>query len=252
MAEPLDEPFGVVPRDEFTDDPVCLGEILEAMEIEALLLQRAHEALAHAIALRLADLRGGDRHSQPLRLVDPRIGDVLRAPVTPDAQSPRDVLPEAAEHLAHPLPQGFERGPAIADLGGVPVHELVHAVIEEEGWCWFFGAIGVEACGIGAPHLIRPRGGDCAQHAPDRHSAGPAAAGRAGDAPAAAARRACRRWPGPDAPGAPAPCDSLRRGTAARRAPRGSPRRPRHHCATFWARAWPRPGVRPTPAPGTP
>src|SRR5215467_15866995 len=149
MAEPLDEPFGVVPRDELADDPVRLGETLEAMEIEALFLQRAHEALDDAIALRLADVRGCDRHPQRLHLVDPGIGDVLRAPVAPDAQSPRDVLREAAEHLAHPLPQWFERGPAIADLGGVPTHELVDAVIDgaEEPTPAIFR--GVEARGIG-------------------------------------------------------------------------------------------------------
>src|SRR3989442_12364731 len=57
MAEPLDEPLRVVARDELADDAARLGEILEAMEIDALLLERAHEALDHAVALRLADVR---------------------------------------------------------------------------------------------------------------------------------------------------------------------------------------------------
>src|SRR5499427_9866206 len=57
MAESLDEPLGVVAGDELADDPTRLGETLEAMEIEALLLQRAHEALDDAVALRLADVR---------------------------------------------------------------------------------------------------------------------------------------------------------------------------------------------------
>jgi len=35
MAEPLDEPLGVVARDELADEPVRLGEALEAMEIQA-------------------------------------------------------------------------------------------------------------------------------------------------------------------------------------------------------------------------
>src|SRR5262245_44422356 len=80
MVKPLDEPFRVVARDELADDPARLGETLEAIEIEALLLERPHETLDDAIALRLADVRRRDRHPQPLHLVDPRIGDVLRPP----------------------------------------------------------------------------------------------------------------------------------------------------------------------------
>ena len=53
IAEPLDEPLGVVPGYELADEPVRLGEVLEAMEIQALLLEGAHEALDDAIAFRL-------------------------------------------------------------------------------------------------------------------------------------------------------------------------------------------------------
>src|SRR5215475_13599079 len=122
MAEPLDEPLGVVALDELADDPARLGETLEAMEIEALLLERPHEPLDDAIALRLADVRRRDRHPQPLHLVDPRIGDVLRAPVAPNPESAGDILREAAEHLAYALAERLECSPAIADLGGVPAH----------------------------------------------------------------------------------------------------------------------------------
>src|SRR5262245_64849966 len=99
MAESLDEPLGVVARDELADDPTRLGETLEAMEIEALLFERPHEPLDDAIALRLADVRRRDRHPQPLHLVDPRIGDVLGAPVAADPEPAGDVLREAAEHV---------------------------------------------------------------------------------------------------------------------------------------------------------
>jgi hypothetical protein len=34
-------------------------------------------------------------------------------------------------YVAHALPQRLERGPAIADLRGVPAHELVSAVIDD-------------------------------------------------------------------------------------------------------------------------
>src|SRR5215468_12422538 len=160
MAEALDEPLGVVAGDELADDPARFGQTLEAMEIEALLLQRAHEALDDAVALRLADVRRRDRHPQPLHLVDPRIGDVLRAPVAPDPEPARNVLREAAEHLTHPLPQGLERGPAIADLRGVPAHELVDAVIDGPEEPAPAIRLGVEPRRVGAPHLIRARRGD--------------------------------------------------------------------------------------------
>ena len=75
--------------------PARLGETLEAMEIETLLLEGPHESLDDAIALRLADVRRRDRHPQPLHLVDPCIGDVLRAPVAADPESAGDVLREA-------------------------------------------------------------------------------------------------------------------------------------------------------------
>src|SRR2546430_14439269 len=68
MAEPLDEPRGVVARNELANDPPRLSESREAMEIEALPLQRAHEALDHAVALRLPNVRRRDRQAQPLHL----------------------------------------------------------------------------------------------------------------------------------------------------------------------------------------
>src|SRR5499427_1045270 len=152
MAESLDEPLGVVAGDELADDPPRLGETLETMEVEALLLQRAHETLDDAVALRLADVRRRDRHPQPLHLVDPGIGDVLRAPVAADPQATRDVLREPPEDAAHALPQRLECGPAITDLGGVPAHELVDAVIDRAEEPAPAIVLGVEARGVGAPH----------------------------------------------------------------------------------------------------
>src|SRR5215467_3362658 len=160
MTEPLDEPLDVVARDELADDPPRLGEILEAMKIEALLLERAHEPLDDAIALRLPDVRRRDRHSQPLHLVDPGIGDVLRAPVAADPQATRDVLREPPEDAPHALPQRLECGPAITDLGGVPANELVDTVIDRAEEPAPAIVLGVEARGGGAPQLVGPRRGD--------------------------------------------------------------------------------------------
>src|SRR5215831_12601521 len=160
MAKPLDEPFGVVARDKLADDPMRLGETLEAVEIEALLLERAHEPLDDTVALRLADVRRRDRHPQPLHLVDPRIGDILRAPVAPNPKSAGDVLRETAEHVAHALAQWLERRPAIAELRGVPAYELVHAMVDRAEEPAPAVCLGVEPRGVGPPHLVRPRRGD--------------------------------------------------------------------------------------------
>src|SRR5215831_12247704 len=100
------------------------------------------------------------RHPQPLHLVDPRISDVLRAPVAPDPKATRDILRKAAEHLAHALAERLERGPAITNLRRVPAHELVHALVdgaEEPAPAILFG---VEPRRVGTPHLIRVRRGD--------------------------------------------------------------------------------------------
>src|SRR5262249_56986290 len=116
MAESFDQPLGVVARDELADDATRLGETLEAMEIETLLLQRAHELLAEAIALRLADVRRRDRHPQPLHFADPRIHDVLRAPVTANPQSAGDALGDAAQHQPHAWAHRVHRRPETADF----------------------------------------------------------------------------------------------------------------------------------------
>src|SRR2546428_9304434 len=130
MAEPLDEPLGVVAGDELGDEPLRLGERWKLMEVETLLLQRPHEALDDAVALRLADVGRRDRHPQPLHLVDPRIRDVLRAPVTPDPEPARDVLAEPAEGVAHALPHRFQGRPPIAELRGVPADDVITVVID--------------------------------------------------------------------------------------------------------------------------
>src|SRR5215831_2816658 len=67
-----------VASDEVAHDPSGFGEILEPMKIEAPLFAHAHEALDDAVALGFADVGRRDRHPEPLGLVDPGIGDVLR------------------------------------------------------------------------------------------------------------------------------------------------------------------------------
>src|SRR5512145_1108896 len=100
VAEALDQPLVVVAGDERRDHLPRVLQRLEPMQVEALLLERSHEALDDAVTLGLAYVRGRDRDPQPLHLVDPRVGDVLRAPVAADREPPGDVLPEVAEGVA--------------------------------------------------------------------------------------------------------------------------------------------------------
>src|SRR4029453_1846691 len=120
VVEPLDQPLVVVAGDELGDDPSPLLQRLEAVEVEALLLERPHKALDDAVALGLADVRGRDRDPHPLHFVDPGIGDVLRAPVTANREPAGDVLPEGPERVTDTLADRFQRRPAIADLRHVP------------------------------------------------------------------------------------------------------------------------------------
>src|SRR2546426_953418 len=77
-----------------------------------------------------------------------------------DGKPARDVLAEPAEGVAHALPHRLERGPAIADLRSVPPDEFVDAVIDGAEEPAPAILLGVEARRVGAPHLIRARGGD--------------------------------------------------------------------------------------------
>src|SRR5215471_16824312 len=84
----------------------------------------------------------------------------VMASVTPDPQSPCDVFPEAPEDVAHPLAHGLERGPAVANFCCVPPDELGDAVIDGAEEPAPAVLLCIEARGVGAPHLIRSRGGD--------------------------------------------------------------------------------------------
>src|SRR5262245_46619607 len=163
VVEPLDEPFVVVAVDERGDHSACLLERLEAVEVEALLLQRPHKALDDAVALGLPNVRRRDRDPQPLHFVDPGIGNVLRAPVATDRQSSGDVLPEGAEGVAHPLADGLQRRPAIAELRHMPAQKLVDPVVDRPEEPAPPLLLGVEARRVRAPHHIGSVGDDRAR-----------------------------------------------------------------------------------------
>src|SRR5262249_19394659 len=160
MAEALDQPLGVVTGDEGADDLLRLLEARELVQVDALLLERAHEALGDAVALRFPDVRRRDRAPQPLHFVDPGVGDVLRAPVTPDGQTARHVLTEPAEGVVDALANRLERRPPIPELRGVPTHDFVEMVIDRPAKPAPALPLGVEPCRIGAPHPVGSIGDD--------------------------------------------------------------------------------------------
>ena len=193
------------------------------MQVDALLLERAHEALGDPVALRFPDVRRRDRAPEPLHLVDPRVGDVLRAPVAPERQAPRHVLAEPPEGVADALANGLERRPAIAELGRVPADDFVEMVIDRAEEPAPPVLLGIEARRIGAPHHVRPIGGDRAvvRRVAIRRARG--GAGPAGRARASAAARACRSRRSRGGRAARAPCDSPRHETGTPPGRRGSP-----------------------------
>jgi hypothetical protein len=130
MAQPLYQPLGVVAMDECGKDLPRLGETLELMQIQALLLQRPHEPFGHAVAFRFTDVGRRDRHPEPLHFVDPGCRDVLRPPVAAQPQPAGDVLGKGPVGLPYALPDRLERSPAIAQLGDMPADDFIRVVIE--------------------------------------------------------------------------------------------------------------------------
>src|SRR5438034_6280166 len=64
-----------------------------------------------------ADVRRRDRAPEPLHLVDPGVGDVLRAPVAADRQSPATSLPKRPKAWRTPWRMGSsaaQRSPSFA------------------------------------------------------------------------------------------------------------------------------------------
>ena len=65
---PLQEPPAVVAFDERVDLLSGLLETLEVVEVQALLLERPHEALRDTVALRLSHVRGRRADPEPGQL----------------------------------------------------------------------------------------------------------------------------------------------------------------------------------------
>src|SRR5262245_20000345 len=107
MPQSFDQPLVVVTLDERRDGEAGLVERVEPMEPQTLFFQRPDEALDHAIALRFADERWTVGHAEPGQLAAKRVRDILRPPIAPNREAPRDVFAERAEGLPHALVNRF-------------------------------------------------------------------------------------------------------------------------------------------------
>ena len=155
---PLDEPLVVVAFDKSADYGSCRIECLEAVHVEALLLQGAHEALNDTIALGFshkcrsgADVRPGEL---PLKLDC----GVLRSPVVPESKSQGDLGSVGSKVRPYPLANGLECCPAVSPLGHIVPHDLSRAVVNSCKEPAPSLALGVEARPVSALELIGPLG----------------------------------------------------------------------------------------------
>src|SRR5260370_36710660 len=120
MAVAFDEPLGVVALDERRDLSLSVREIHEAVQPQALLLQRPHETLDHAVALRLPDERRRVLDAEPPQLRAKGVRRVLRPPGRADADPAGYVLAHPAERVPHALVERLQRRPPITPLGRLP------------------------------------------------------------------------------------------------------------------------------------
>lgn len=155
MPEPFDEPGVVVTMDELTDDSFSLLQVPKPMEIKALLLEGADEPLSHSVTLGLPHIGWGNADPQPLRLIDPGLGDILRPPVTAKLKSPRSLLSKAPKGIPNALPDRLQRGPTISNFACVPAHHLINPTVHSPKRPTPTVLFRIESRGIGAPHHIR-------------------------------------------------------------------------------------------------
>ena len=101
---------------------------------QTLLLERPHEALRDAVALRLAHVgrRGAD--AEPLDLGLELSCPVLRVPVVRQTETQGNRLAEAAHMGTHPLAHRLQRRQVIARLRHVPADDIRGAVVVLLRW----------------------------------------------------------------------------------------------------------------------
>src|SRR5918993_2742912 len=117
VAVLLDEPFGVVAGDEGTDGVTDLVDGPEDAAVHDLLLQRAEEALDHAVGLGLPDEGVARRHAPEGDLLPELLRHEVAAVVVTEREATGGARAEMAELLAHGHAEGLDRLVAGAGLG---------------------------------------------------------------------------------------------------------------------------------------
>src|SRR5207245_10409664 len=157
MIQSFDQPLVVVALDKGPNDSAGLVERFEAMQPQALFLERADEALDDAVALRLADKRVAVRDAQPGELVAERVREVLRPPIAPHREATRDLLREGPESEAHAGTNRLQRGPPIADLRDVPADDVIARMVDGAKPPAPAILLREETRRVRAPHHVRSR-----------------------------------------------------------------------------------------------
>src|SRR5450756_1786415 len=156
----LGQPLLVVEVDEGLDGRAQLGHRAVEAAVDDLLFEGLEEALGDAVGLGLLD-EGVARFQPPeAHLVAEVLGDVLRAVVHAQGESPACVRGHAAELREQSLRHRLQRGEAITALADVAADDLAVEVVDgrEDPAHALLG--GEHARTVGAPHPRPGVGGD--------------------------------------------------------------------------------------------
>src|SRR5438105_3627925 len=106
---PFDQPSGVVDLAESEQRLAKVLDCIEGPDPQEVLLERSDEALGAAVSLGRPDEGRRAFDAKEFELFLKRVGHVLRPVIMPDGETTSDASGEAAEILAHPLADRFER-----------------------------------------------------------------------------------------------------------------------------------------------
>lgn len=133
---------------------------VEALAIQALFTQSAHEPLGDAVALGLPDEGGGGPDAEEPHLAQKVSRHVLAAVVVAESQAPGPIGADLGKVPLHPLPDRLQSGEAVDALGHVPTHDVVDAVVDRSEEPHPAVLFGLKAGAVGASDLIGLGGPD--------------------------------------------------------------------------------------------
>ena len=161
-AQLLDEPFGIVAKDEGRNRRTDLVETAKDAAMDDLLLEGAVEALGDAVGLRLGDEREAGRDAPKAQLIEEMVREVLRPMVHPDRQAARNVSSDRAIVLQNSHRERLERREAVAELAHVIADALDVEVLDGDEYPAPPVLDGEHPRAVGSPHDVRRIGRDSA------------------------------------------------------------------------------------------